>query len=207
MEIWRIVDLSQYVNSKKHGKTQFLDRKPGFFEVAVQDNPNKGKHGIGAILKKRIDRSTSKNSNGSVTNTLTQTSTIYIKNNIFGAEFAAIYGTDESRRRALAQTGLDALSLYASEGISVPARAAWVYIAQTKYLPRVFLALQLYVSRTSKYKCGYEAGGKIEEKLVISTTVNKDGHGIEKIKRTYTVWGHTSKVGICDCLENKESIF
>jgi hypothetical protein len=195
----------QNINSNKPGKTQFLDRKPGRFGVTVQENPNKGKHGIGAILTKKIDKTTSRNSNGSVTTTITQTSTIKIKNNIFGAEFASIYGTDESKRTGHAQFMLDAATMYATEGITT--ETAWVYIAATKHLPKAFLIVQYFAARKNKYRCSYEAGGKIEEKLVIATILNKDGHGIEKIKRTYTVWGHTGMIGVCNCLENKESVF
>jgi hypothetical protein len=35
-------------------RTHYLDRKPGKFGVTIQENPNKGKHGIGAILEKNI---------------------------------------------------------------------------------------------------------------------------------------------------------
>ena len=56
----------------------------------------------------------------------------------------------------------------------------------------------------AKYGIDYEAGGKIEEKLTIATT-SKGGHGIEKIKRTYTTWSSTGRSS--SCLENKENVF
>jgi hypothetical protein len=51
----------------------------------------------------------------------------------------------------------------------------------------------------------YEAGCKIEEKVVIKTITFKDGHGIESIKRTYSA--ESGAYSFCDTLENSERVF
>jgi hypothetical protein len=124
---------------------------------------------------------------------------------MFGAEFAALYGTREARGMQIANFGVALASMYYTE--TVPLEVAWLYICQTKVLPKAFLALQGYMAFRTKYRCGYEAGGKIEDKLVIKSTRYKDGHVVERIKGTYTVWGHTGMVGISECYENKENFF
>jgi hypothetical protein len=125
--MWRFINLLQNIDSKKPGKTHFLDRNPGKFGVTVQDNPNKGKHGIGAILEKKHWTTTANGSNKSKINTFTQTATIKIRNNIFGSEFASIYGTDEINRKACAQLLLDGASLCLATA-EPPAGAIWIYV-------------------------------------------------------------------------------
>jgi hypothetical protein len=165
------------------------------------------------------------NNDGSVTVIVSQTSTIDIKNNIFGTEFAKVYGTDQLRRKNNAKFWLDAANTAVGvipNPASVAAKAAaaakaaktttnlttkvaaWIYIGHTKYLPKVMLLLGGVMDSRAKYGIDYEAGGKIEEKLTIATT-SKGGHGIEKIKRTYTTWSSTGRSS--SCLENKENVF
>jgi hypothetical protein len=171
----------------------------------ITENPNKGKHGIGATLEKKFSKTTITNSDGSKTTSIIQTTTIKIRNNIFGAEFAALYGTKEARGIGWASLGLSAVSLYYAE--TIPVTVAWLYIGQTKVLPKVFLGVQAIALFKTKFRCGYEAGGKIEDKFVIKSTRYKDGHIVERIKGTYTVWGHTGMVGTSQCYENKENFF
>jgi hypothetical protein len=187
-------------------RTHFLDRKPGKFGVTVQEDPNKGKHGIGAILERKIITTTTNNGGAKIT-TVVQASTIKIKDNIFGEEFASLYGTRENQQRAMSSWKLTLLS-GATERFAPPVGAAWIYIGLTKVLPKAMLAVQGYQAATTKYDSfRYERGGKIEEKLVITTTLQKDGHGIEKIKRTYSAWRKNGKRGFCNVLENSEKVF
>jgi hypothetical protein len=187
-------------------RTHFLDRKPGTFGVTSQENLNKGKHGIGAILERKFSKTTT-NNNGSKITTVVQTSTIKIKDNIFGEEFAKLYGTRESRQMAINEWKLALIGGITGKLVP-PTVAAWIYIAQTKFLPKAILAIQGYQAFTKKYDSfRYEQGGKIEEKLVIITALQKDGHGTEKIKRTYTAWGKNGKSGFCNVLENSEKVF
>jgi hypothetical protein len=117
---------------------------------------------------------------------MVQTSTIKIKDNIFGEEFAKLYGTCESWQMAINEWKLALIGGITGK-LAPSTVAAWIYIAQTKFLPKAILAIQGYQAFTKKYDSfRYEQGGKIEEKLVIITVLQKDGHGTEKIKRTYT---------------------
>jgi hypothetical protein len=216
-----VVCLAEYVNIKSLAKKQILDRNPGKLEVKVKMQ-NEWKHGVGAVLTTNINTTKTKNRDGSVTIKVIQTSTINIKKNMFGTEFAKLYGTDQLRRRNNAQFWLDAANTTLAivpTPVSLAAKAAkvaktttdmttrvvaWIYIGHTKYLPKAMLLVKGFLGSRTDYSIAYQAGGRIEEKLVISTT-SKDGHGIERIKRTYTTWSSTGKN--CCCLENKENIF
>jgi hypothetical protein len=171
----------------------------------ITENPNKGKHGIGATLEKKFSKTTITNSDGSKTTSIIQTTTIKIRNNIFGAEFAALYGTREKRGILAADLTLAIVNAYYTK--IVPMEVAWLYIGQTKILPKVFYALQGYAAISAIYRGGYEAGGKIEDKFVITSTKSKSGHVVERIKGTYTVWGHVGNVVVNVCYENKENFF
>jgi hypothetical protein len=177
------------------------NKKTCLTKVQEKDNPNYGKHGIGAILERVYNKTKTKNSDGSITNTITDLELIKISDNIFGAEFASLYGTLENR--AITTNGI-LLSL-AAEGVTrLPVEAAWIYIGMTKVLPKAFTLLQIGKAMTSTYRCGYEAGGAIESKSVIQSTKGSDGHVFEKIKKTYTVRNRYGIIGIQDCLENRE---
>jgi hypothetical protein len=124
-------------------RTHYLDRKPGKFGVTIQENPSKGKHGIGAILEKKHWRTTANGRNNTKINTFIQTATIKIRNDIFGAEFASIYGTDEINRKACAQLLLDGAGLCLATA-GPPAGAIWVYNRLYKTLSKITFGITIF---------------------------------------------------------------
>jgi hypothetical protein len=198
-----LVLLSHFDDKWLSGARHPLDRKPGSLEV-----DNKGRSGIGAWLYRRFNQTITYGQAGEKIQTVTHSLTIEVTRGKFGAEFAKLYGTRESRRIKVNEFALGALSLVVGRINPVEGSDALrIVIGNIKrWSEPVSLLAQGFVAlKTSYDSFRYEAGCKIEEKVVIKTTTYKDGHIHEKIKRIYSASGDSGS--FCDTLENSERIF
>jgi hypothetical protein len=179
--------------------------------ISVKINPKnlkKCEHGIGAVVERNFRNITQKNSDASKVQTVTFTTTINIRKNQFGEQFAINYGTQESRGQAVASWTLDGILMFVAPESQTNRIVIWVYTGVQKLLPVMLWFTDGYKAFSIRYKTHnlYQSGGKIEDKLKITTTTYKNGHGLEKIKGTYSVWGRSSHPTVI-CYQNKENVF
>jgi hypothetical protein len=179
-------------------------------QATIKTNPNYGKRGAGAVITRKREKSLRTNRDGSCTETVAYITTINIKNNIFGREFAIRYAEREKRGQTMAGIGLNLAEGYftgfvATESVLITIgtkSALGILYNQGSNIKDFFFCISGKLTGT------YEEGGKIEDKYVIETTTFKDVHGYSRYKGTYSVWGKTRVQAYPSyCYENKEVTF
>ena len=165
-------------------------------------------HGIGAIVERTFSNTTTRNSDGSRTQTVVFATTINIRKDKFGKQFVINYATKELRGTKIATWTLNGILLVANSETQAASKfAVWVYTGIEKALPKILWFIEGYQAFNASYSPFnlYQSGGKIEDKLTIVSTQFKDGHVYEKIKGTYSVWGK-SPLPVVECYQKREGI-